>query len=450
MRRALYAIAVVALLAHLLVAARPAGAHDMPEEVVIQTFVKPSEEKLDVLLRIPLVLFLNLDLPKRGPGYLDLAGIEPHLERAAVAVSKEIVFFEEDRLLVPAVRASRLAIPADTSFERYETALAHLQGEPLPATADLFWNQGFFDVHLQYPIVSPQSDFALQLRMAPEVQKRAHLIIRFLSPAGPIRAYDVAGSSEPIHLDPRWHQAAWTFTKTGFVHVLDGIDHLLFLLCLVIPFRHGRLRPLVAIVTSFTIAHSITLIGAAYNLTPSGQWFLPLVETLIAASIVYMALENIVAGTAPAAEAGGTLQRRWLITGAFGLVHGVGFSAGLQQSFQLAGDHLLLSLLSFNVGVELAQMVALVAAVVTLRVVARHVAQERVLALLLSALLAHTGWHWMLERGQQLQFVAWPALDAALVTTLARLLLVLLLAAGAVRLLMKGRERLPTIGKLRT
>ena len=80
--------------------------------------------------------------------------------------------------------------------------------------------------------------------------------------------------------------------KLGFTHILDGIDHLLFLFCLVIPFR--RFRALVAVVTAFTVAHSITLFASAYDLAPDALWFPPLIETLIATSIVYMALENIV------------------------------------------------------------------------------------------------------------------------------------------------------------
>jgi len=69
-----------------------------------------------------------------------------------------------------------------------------------------------------------------------------------------------------VQLDPRWHQAALQFVKLGFFHILDGTDHLLFLVCLVIPFR--RFRSLVAVVTAFTVAHSITLIASAYNLAP--------------------------------------------------------------------------------------------------------------------------------------------------------------------------------------
>ena len=81
-----------------------------------------------------------------------------------------------------------------------------------------------------------------------------------------MRAFEFVGDPGLVRLDPRWHQAALQFVKLGFTHILDGIDHLLFLVCLVIPFR--RFRSLVAVVTSFTVAHSITLIASAYNLAP--------------------------------------------------------------------------------------------------------------------------------------------------------------------------------------
>jgi len=115
----------------------------------------------------------------------------------------------------------------------------------------------------------------------------------------------------------------------------------LFVMCLIIPFR--RIRPLVVIVTSFTVAHSITLLASAFSLLPKALWFPPLIETLIAASIVYMAFENIV---------GSRWQRRWIIAFGFGLVHGFGFSFALRETLQFAGSHLLTSLLAFNLGVE--------------------------------------------------------------------------------------------------
>ena len=137
-------------------------------------------------------------------------------------------------------------------------------------------------------------------------------------------------------------------SRLGIEHILTGFDHLLFLLCLVIPLRGWR--QMLAIVTVFTVAHSFTLIGSAFGLAPSGAWFPPFVETAVAASIVYMALENIM---------GVDLARRMLITGLFGLVHGFGFSYGLQENLQFAGTHLLVSLFAFNVGIELGQMLVL-------------------------------------------------------------------------------------------
>ncbi len=155
---------------------------------------------------------------------------------------------------------------------------------------------------------------------------------------------------------------------SGFWHILEGTDHLLFLACLVIPFR--RLRPLVVIVTSFTIAHSITLIASAFGFAPDGLWFPPLIETLIAITIVAMAIENIVYAALGKSAA---LSRRWIVAFAFGLVHGFGFSFALRETLQFAGDHLLTSLLSFNVGVEIGQLVVLLVLIPALGLLFRRV-----------------------------------------------------------------------------
>jgi hypothetical protein len=208
-----------------------------------------------------------------------------------------------------------------------------------------------------------------------------------------------------------------------YYHILDGTDHLLFLFCLIIPFR--RFRPLIAIVTSFTIAHSITLIASAFNFGPDALWFPPLIETLIAVSILYMALENIV---------GSNVGRRWMITFGFGLVHGFGFSFALRQTLQFAGSHLLTSLLSFNLGVELGQLLVLVLMIPALDLLFRRVVAERIGTIILSTIVAHTAWHWMIERFgilRQFQFV-WPALTATLMLSIVRWLIVLLILGASV------------------
>jgi uncharacterized membrane-anchored protein YitT (DUF2179 family) len=137
-----------------------------------------------------------------------------------------------------------------------------------------------------------------------------------------------------------------------------------------------------------------------------------------------MALENIVGGA--------SVNRRWMITFGFGLVHGFGFSFALKQTLQFAGSHLLTSLLSFNVGVELGQLLVLVLLIPLLEALFRFVVAERMGTIILSALVAHTGWHWMLDRGEKLsQFrFEWPALTAALLASVLRWLMVIVLLAG--------------------
>ncbi len=256
-------------------------------------------------------------------------------------------------------------------------------------------------------------------------------VLRFVTPDGAVRPFEYSGNPGLVRLDPRWYQAAGRFVALGFAHILDGTDHLLFLFCLVIPFR--RLRALVPVVTAFTVAHSITLIASAYNLAPDALWFPPLIETLIAMSIVYMALENIVAAQ---------LERRWLITFAFGLVHGFGFSFALRQTMQFAGTHLLTSLLSFNLGVELGQLLVLVLMVPALELFFRFVVAERMGTIILSALVAHTAWHWMIDRWEKLRLYSfeWPQMNVLFLIGVTRWLLIAVgiaalvwLASGALR-----------------
>jgi hypothetical protein len=161
----------------------------------------------------------------------------------------------------------------------------------------------------------------------------------------------------------------------------------LFLLCLVVPFRR-QLRALVWIVTAFTAGHSVTLIASAYGLAPNGLWFPPLVETLIALSIFYMAVENVVFPNP---------RSRFAVAFGFGLVHGFGFAFALQSTLQFAGDHVLTSLLSFNVGIELGQLLVLVLLVPALNVLFRYV-DARVGGIVIAVIVGHTAWHWLAER----------------------------------------------------
>jgi hypothetical protein len=421
-------------------------AHDIPNDVTVRTFVKPEGQHLRFLVRVPLAAMRDMDYPKpRGAtsaDLVDLARADSTLRDAATLwISDYLELYENgERLPTPQVVAVRASLQSDKSFASYDEAIAHLTGPPLPAGTEFLWSQGLLDVLFEYPIQSDRSRFSLDPKLA-RLGIRTLTVLRFLPPGGAVRGFEFYGDPGLVQLDPRWHQAAFQFVKLGFFHILDGTDHLLFLACLVIPFR--RIRSLVAVVTAFTVAHSITLIASAYDLAPDALWFPPLIETLIAASIVYMALENIVfasGGTdhqrasegAPASFASLALRRRWLVTFGFGLVHGFGFSFALRQTLQFAGTHLLTSLLSFNIGVELGQLLVLVLLIPALDLVFRFVVPERLGTIILSTLVAHTSWHWLTERAEVLRRFrfAWPALDLAFLASAMRWMMLLVVAAG--------------------
>jgi hypothetical protein len=160
--------------------------------------------------------------------------------------------------------------------------------------------------------------------------------------------YVLSGStSEPISISEIAPQSAWSvfrnYVVVGFEHIVPkGLDHILFVVGLFL--LSPRLKPLLWQVTSFTLAHSVTLaLGTlgVLEISPS------IVEPLIAASIVYVAVENLVTDR---------LQRwRPFVVFGFGLLHGLGF-AGVLADIGLSPTHFVTGLIAFNVGVELGQL----------------------------------------------------------------------------------------------
>jgi hydrogenase/urease accessory protein HupE len=173
------------------------------------------------------------------------------------------------------------------------------------------------------------------------------------------------------------------YLRLGVEHIIGGIDHLLFLLALLALSRNAWQT--LKIVTAFTVAHSITLSLAALGLVHVPA---RIVEPLIAASIVWVAVENLVA---PAG-----VGRRWLIAAAFGLVHGLGFASALIE-LDLSRETLVRALIGFNVGVELGQ-IAFVAVVLPPLAWASRPGRLPRLPQILSAAVAVVGAVWLVER----------------------------------------------------
>ncbi|MBW8860984.1 MAG: HupE/UreJ family protein [Acidobacteria bacterium] len=187
---------------------------------------------------------------------MDLGRAESTLRDASTLwISDFLDVYENDvQLPKPQLVAVRASLQSDRSFTSYDDALAHVTGPPLPPDAEFVWAQGLLDVLFEYPIQSDRSTFSVEPRLA-RLGIRTLTVMRFMPPGGAVRAFEFYGDPGLVRLDPSWFQASWQFVKLGFFHILDGTDHLLFLACLVIPFR--RFRSLIAVVTAFTVAHSI-------------------------------------------------------------------------------------------------------------------------------------------------------------------------------------------------
>jgi hypothetical protein len=421
--------------------------------VAVQVFARAEDRRLSVLVRVPLAAMRDVTFPTReGTVLLDLsdpARLDAALRDAArLWVIPALAVHEDGRRLdPPRLTAVRVSLPSDRSFGEYRDAQAHLRAPPLPAGTAMPWNQALFDLALEYDIHSDRARFTIEPAFA-RFGLRVATVLRFVAPGHAERALYFSGDPGVIALDPRWHQAAARFVALGFEHILGGIDHLLFLFCLVILRRD--VRSLVVVVTAFTVAHSITLASAAFGYAPDALWFPPLVETLIAATIVYMALENIVLVVGRDAihglRPGPTKPRRGdvgrgMIAFAFGLVHGFGFSFALQDTLQFAGSHLVTALFAFNIGVELGQLLVIALLVPLLSLLFRFVVPETIGIVIASALAAHTAWHWMIDRGATLGQYDWPVSDPAGLAQLTRVMMAVIAVAGLIWLLGRRRGR---------
>jgi hypothetical protein len=419
---------IATLLICAILGAFPAGAHDLPLDRIMNGFVKIEPHEAHLVVRVPLDLLRAVPLPLDGDRY-DIAAANPAVEKVLSALGNDFTLRENGVRLVPSSAVGRLSPLADRSLQTYATAVAHTAEAPDPDMAISF-ELGYLDAHFTYPISSPAAVFTIGTSVAADLQGTAKLTVRYLPLDDAGRAIIISSEDGDVALDPAWYQASAGFIRLGIEHILSGIDHLLFLLCLVIPFR--RIVPLVPVITAFTLGHSVTLIGTAYNLAPAGAWFAPLIETGIAASIVYMALENIV---------GADLRHRWIIAGLFGLVHGFGFSSALKDQLQFAGSHLLVSLFSFNLGIEIGQLAVLCLFIPALALLFRGAMSGRMGIIVLSALVAHTAWHWMIERGEVFWQAPRPRVTGAAFLVMGGWAAALLIAVGAAVLVSRWLER---------
>ena len=401
------ASAAIALLAALAFPCNAvANGADLPAEVVLQGFAKAEDGRLRLLVRVPLDLLSPFRLPKRGPGYLELAAVDEPLKQAAAATGRQIELREDGVPLVPTAREARISLLSDRSFATYGAALAHLQGARLPIETDLFWNQGFFDTLLEYPVRSPSAHLSIRVNVAPELGRRLKLQLEFLPDRKPARSYVLRGGSGWIALDPRWYEAAWLFAKQGFAAALS-FERFVFLLCLIAPFR--QFRSVLALVLAFIALQAFTLTAAAVVDIRGIRWLTSLYDAGLAAAILLLAIGNLAAPS---------VRVRWAISAALGALGGFGLGSVLDDAWQFAGMHPAVSAASFNIGVAAGEVASLALAFALMRLVFAHLLPASLAVVVVSAVLGHLGWHWMIDRlhplGHELEHASASGLSSAL------------------------------------
>jgi hypothetical protein len=292
------------------------------------------------------------------------------------------------RLFVTAAEGDRAAAERVAGFLR-DYARFSIANEPCRPGRIAIRGSGTGDdkVVLEMALSCPQTTGALAIRDDwPEVMG-AHFqtVLSVRVPGRPSVEFVFLEDNRTATLDLATAAGTgWlSFIAMGIEHILGGIDHLLFLVALLALAR--GLWETVTIVTGFTVAHSITL-----SLAVVGVGDVPsrIVEPLIAASIVWVAVENVVAPSG--------IGRRWLIAAIFGLIHGLGFASALTE-LDLSRQALVRALIGFNVGVELGQIAFVIVVMPPLAWASRP---GRLLRLpqILSILVAAAGSVWLVLR----------------------------------------------------
>jgi hypothetical protein len=257
------------------------------------------------------------------------------------------------------------------------------------------------DVMLRYHSPSTIYSYSLSSQLdpgLPDQDETANLVLDY-SP-GKVKVFRVRGLlHDPLVVTRSSFEAVLTFVVEGIKHILKGMDHVLFVVCLVL----GALRftPLLWRVTGFTVGHSVTLSLGFFGYVPDAAWFIPTIEMGIALSIIYVAAIAMVANRQAKQE---PAVNEWSVVGvtaSIGLLHGLGFSFVLHNILQVTSPNIWQSLLAFNIGVEIGQLMIVAGAWILFFLVARMGARvARLNRYLVAGLSTLVALYWVFERGQ--------------------------------------------------
>ncbi len=224
-------------------------------------------------------------------------------------------------------------------------------------TPPLFVGDTIVDLVLYYETDGPIQSYSISNVLdpgLPDQHQTANLILDYASDTPQIfRSRGLM--TEPLVVQKKGYGGFLSFVWEGIRHILEGLDHVLFVVCLVIGAQ--TLRALLLRATGFTVGHSVTLSLGFFGFVPSGAWFVPAVETGIAISIIFAAAAAFMSFKDNARSE----VTMVLLTTLIGLLHGLGFSFVLHKILQVTSPNIWQSLLAFNLGVELGQVAIILA-----------------------------------------------------------------------------------------
>ncbi|MEM6773915.1 MAG: HupE/UreJ family protein [Pseudomonadota bacterium] len=263
------------------------------------------------------------------------------------------------------------------------------------SASPLFVGDAVVDIKLQYPTPSGLDGYTLATTLDPQLPEQDQTVSIVIDHA--VEGTDFYNSRgllhEPLRVERASFAALRVMVAQGIAHILEGLDHVLFVLCLTV----GASGPgaLLGRVTAFTLGHCVTLSLGFFGYVPTASWFIPAVETAIAASIVFAAMAAFRRSNTTVVGEGSM----YVLIGGIGLLHGLGFSFVLHNILSLNAPNLWESLLAFNLGIEMGQIAVVLVALSLLQLL-RVIGEdaESHSRSLLAAACGIVGSYWMFDR----------------------------------------------------
>lgn len=392
-----------------------ASAHFLLNLNVRIVHVEHTEDGLRVFLRTPMPYLVADKIGKQdGDALPDAAPFTTNaLEDGQLVHFVDLSAFSNDPLGLGQLAEEGLALRIGDVRHRGEVEAVHLHrvgNEPGFATVDearlaiqtetalqppLYVGDTIVDLVVRYDVPSPVRAYSISSLLnpgLPDQEMTANLILDYFdSTPQVIRSRGLM--QEPVEITLAGFGGFLSFFWEGIRHILEGLDHVLFVICLVLGAQ--SIRALLGRVTGFTVGHSLTLSLGFFGFVPSGAWFIPAVESGIALSIVFAAWAAL--------RTNSKLRRPEtaivLVTLLLGMLHGLGFSFVLHKILQVNSPNIWQSLLAFNLGVEAGQVIIVLAVWPTFLLL-RHFNQKlwRVTQLALAGGCAIVALYWSFAR----------------------------------------------------